>query len=131
MSDTTILIIDEYPDVCELQARRLNSLWGFRVVAHTSNPIIGAELAHLWQPDIIVSDFKRRGSYAAKMYTWIKKASPRSQLVVLTSYLRNGDQELYLQAGAAKCLLKDLKLANLEGELQELAASGAKEDVHV
>jgi DNA-binding NarL/FixJ family response regulator len=131
MSNTTILVIDEHPDVCELLTRRLDSMLGFEVVAHTTSPLVAAELAHQWQPDIIVADLKKSSAFAAQAYGWLKKMSPESQLVVLTSSLRNGDEELFLEAGAAKCLFKDSPVKDLARELQEVASARMREDGHV
>jgi len=131
MSNTTILVVDEHTDVCELLTRRLDSLLGFDVVAHTTSPLVAAELAHQWQPDIIVADLNKSGAFAAQAYRWLKKMSPESQLVILTSSLRTGDEELFLKAGAAKCLFKDTPVKDLAHELQEVASARIKEDGHV
>jgi len=131
MNNTTILVIDEHPDVCELLARRLDSLIGFDVVAHTTSPLVAAELAHQWQPDIIVADLNKSGKFAAQAYGWLKKMSPKSQLVILTASLRKGDEELFLAAGAARCMFKDTAVKDLARDLHEVAATRVKEDGHV
>jgi DNA-binding NarL/FixJ family response regulator len=129
-TETTLLLMDENAEVGALLAERLMAARGFRVVAQTGNPLIAAELAHQWQPDIIIADFNKRGRYGAEMYRWLKRASPQSSLVVLTSYMRNGDEELYRKAGAQKCLLKGLPMRELLEELRGLA-EWEKEGVHV
>lgn len=131
MSNTTILVIDEHPDVCELLTRRLDSLLGFEVVAHTTSPMVAAELAHQWQPDIIVADLNKSGAFAAQAYGWLKEMSPESQLVILTASLRNGDEALFLEAGASKCLFKDTPVKDLAHELREVASARVKENGHV
>lgn len=131
MSNTTILVVDEHADVCELLTRRLNSMLGFEVVAHTTSPLVAAELAHQWQPDIIVADLKKSGAFAAQAYRWLKKMSPGSQLVVLTASLRKGDEELFLEAGAARCIFKDTPVKDLARDLHEVTNAKVKEDGHV
>lgn len=131
MSNTTILVIDEHPDVCELLTRRLDSLLGFEVVAHTTNPMVAAELAHQWHPDIIVADLNKGGAFSAQAYRWLKKMSPESQLVILTASLRTGDEALFLEAGATKCLFKDTPVKDLVHELREVANARVKENGHV
>jgi CheY-like chemotaxis protein len=121
MRERTILVVDEHPSVCALLAKRLDSLGEFRVIAHTTNRLVAAELAHLWSPDIIVADFQRRGSYGAQMYRWLKANSPASRLVVLTSYFADGDRELYEDAGASRCLTKGASLAELQRDLLEVS----------
>jgi DNA-binding NarL/FixJ family response regulator len=120
MTEKTVLIIDENQEVGSLLADRLGGARGFKVVAQTANPLVAAELAHTWTPDIILADFKKRGRYGAEMYAWIKKSSPASSLVVLTSYMNEGDEQLYIAAGASRCLLKGLAVRDLVRELRDL-----------
>jgi NarL family two-component system response regulator LiaR len=116
-----LLLVDENTEVAALLAKRLSEVNGFQVVAQTGNPLIAAELAHLWRPNIIIADFNRRGRYGAAMYAWLKKSSPSSALVVLTSFIQNGDEELYKKAGASRCLLKGLSVRDLAKELRAVA----------
>ena len=120
MGEITVVIIDEHSGVRGLLARRLNSYPPFRVVAHTGNALLGTELAWFWEPDIILVDLKGMGSHTAAMYRRIARASPGSRLVVFTSYLLDGEERDYLQAGVSKCLLKGMSLKALAEELRGL-----------
>ena len=120
-SIVTILIIDEHDHVRGLLASGLDKSGPFRVVAHTSSPLIGTELAWFWEPDIILIDLKGRGRYAVEVCRRIARASPASRIVIFTSYLVSGEEKSYLAAGAARCLLKGVTLRDLARELRALA----------
>ena len=128
MPDATVLIIDEHPDVCALLARGLGCQPGLKVVAHTSDPVVGAELARQWKPQIIVVDFKRAGRDRAEMYRGISRMSPGSRLIVLTSYWALGEQEACLRSGASRCLLKGMRIKELARELLEAVSPDRKSE---
>jgi DNA-binding NarL/FixJ family response regulator len=50
----------------------------------------------------------------------IARASPSSRVVVLTSYLLQGEKERYRSLGARRCLLKTIGLTRLVKELQSI-----------
>ena len=116
----TVLIIDEQPEVCELLADRLDREPGIRVVGKTSNPFIGGELAHLWQPDVILADLQRVGADRAQVCRWLKELSPGAGMVILASYFKNGEAAACLDAGAVKCLVKGMSTRQLAGELRSV-----------
>lgn len=118
-----VLIIDEHADVRALLARRLNADGRFRVIAHTGSLLRAAELAWAWEPDIILIDARPDALTGADAYLRIARASPQSRLVVLTSYLREGERQAYLEAGVSKCLLKGMSMKALAEELAGLTES--------
>ena len=122
MKEIKVLIIDEYPDVRERLARRLEAVPGLKVVAQTGNPLLAAELARSLRPDVILADFKRRGPSRVEMFRWIGTASPPSRLVVYTSYLGDLEEKACMQAGAAACLLKGMSVRDLAKELEALVS---------
>jgi DNA-binding NarL/FixJ family response regulator len=119
-SEITVLIIDEHPEVCRLLARGLEALPGFRVLDHTTNPMLAAELAHQYSPQIVVADFKRSGSSRGSALRWLRQVSPDSSLVVHTSYYVEGEQEALQSAGVARCLLKGMSVKELGAELRRV-----------
>ncbi len=121
MKDVTVLIIDEHPEVCARLARALSAIHGLRVVAHTSNPIWGAEFARHGAPQIILVDFKWGPRSRPEAVAWIKKISPSSQVVVHASYYVNGERDSFQLAGATECLLKGLSSFELGRELRRVA----------
>lgn len=122
MGQITVLIIDENSDVRALLARGLSAFPGFKVIGVAGNPMLGAELAHELQPDVILADFRRTGPPRVETFRWISRVSPRSRLVVLTSYFSRGEEQACLDAGASVCLLKGMTLRDLAGELKVITA---------
>jgi len=102
----TVLIIDEHSDISPLLAERLSLVTGFRVVGETANVMLGAELAHHLEPDVILADFRRAGPPRAETYRWLARVSPTSTLIAHTSCLSNGEGRALREAGVACCLLK-------------------------
>ncbi len=124
--DITVLIIDEHDEVRPLLARRLNSTPRLCVVAETGSQFQGAELAARWRPDVILMDVKTRGPYRTEMCGRIARASPRSLLVVFTSFLDNGEKQAWMRVGVRKCLLKDIGMRGLIDELRALARDNGR-----
>jgi two-component system sensor histidine kinase EvgS len=124
MRKATVLIIDEHPDVCVRLARGLRSTAGLQVIGHTSSAVVGAELAHLRRPDVILADFKRGGRSRPELYRWLKGMSPRSMIVALSSYFLVGEVQQCLDAGVSKCLLKGISMQQLADELRKVAVAG-------
>ena len=121
MREITVLIIDEHPAVRRELARGLSAARPLKVVSHTGDYRLGTELAWFWEPDIILLDVKTNGHDALDICRQVGRASPGSALVVFTSYLANGDERPYLEAGASKCLLKGMSMKGLVKELSALA----------
>ncbi len=102
---------------------RLRGLGDFEVVADTSSPTKALDLAARLIPELILVDFPTTAPYAAELCARIRQASPRSVLVVLTSFADAETRSLYKQAGATACLLKDIGFRSLVGELRTLVAN--------
>jgi DNA-binding NarL/FixJ family response regulator len=123
---TTILIVDEHTEGGGPLARALSTLPGLKVVAQTGNPILAAELAHQWSPDVILADFKRGPRPRAEMAGWILASSPGSRLVIHTTYYVANEREEFRRAGASLCLLKGLSSRELGQELRHVTHVNGK-----
>ncbi len=123
--DLTVLIIDEHSGVSPTLAERLNLVPGIRVVGETANVMLGAELAHQLEPDVILADFRRTGPPRAETYRWLSRVSPSSQLVAHASYLTNGEERALREAGVAQCILKGSAVRELGEQL--LATAGDRQ----
>jgi DNA-binding NarL/FixJ family response regulator len=117
MKPITILIVDDHEDLRRVLVRRLHSRADFVVVGDTASPLRGMELAAVRRPDIILFDAPTPGPYAAELCARIVKASPESRLVVFTSFLDDESESAYHDAGAVKCILKEMSVAKLAAEL--------------
>jgi DNA-binding NarL/FixJ family response regulator len=118
---TSILIIDEHEEVCAALARRIEGFGGFDVIEATSNPVLAAEIAHEYSPQIIIADFKFGPRPRDEMARWMLSASPQSRLVIYGSYFTNGEREAFAKAGAVRCLLKGMSAQELAAELRAVA----------
>ena len=124
MKEITVLLLDDHTDVRVLLAKRLGSLPGFKVVAHSANPLVGADLAHVMRPEVIIADFQRR-QFQRELYRWLARAAPQSHLVILTSYMEECEQGECKEAGVALCLLKGISVRELAEKLRELVTGRA------
>lgn len=121
--EVSVLIIDEHPGTSPLLAKRLSLIPGIRVIGETANVMLGAELAHQLEPDVILADFRRTGPPRAETYRWLCRISPRSRVVAHTSYVVNGDERALREAGVAHCILKGGSVRRLAEELLDFARS--------
>ena len=78
--DLTVLIVDEHSDISPLLAWRLRMVRGIRVIGETANVMLGAELAHQLEPDVILADFRRTGPPRSETYRWLSRVSPKSRV---------------------------------------------------
>jgi DNA-binding NarL/FixJ family response regulator len=119
--EVTVLIIDEHTGVPKLLAERLGRIPGMHVIGETANVMLGAELAHQLQPDVILADFRRTGPPRAETYRWLCRISPSSRVIAHTSYLPNGDERALREAGVTRCILKGGNVAQLAEQILDLA----------
>jgi len=106
----TILIVDDHEVVRKGVRSYLETLPDFRVVGEASSGEEGIELVSELIPDIVLLDLIMPGMDGVESTRQIKKISPRTQVVVLTSY--HEDLHIFpaLKAGAISYILKDMKM---------------------
>jgi len=83
--------------------------------------MLGAELAHQLEPDVILADFRRTGPPRAETYRWLARLSPASRVIAHTSYLSNGEERSLREAGVVRCLLKGGSVKKLAEQIVEMA----------
>jgi two-component system vancomycin resistance associated response regulator VraR len=118
--DVTVLIVDEHTGIPKLLAERLDKVPGIHVIGETANVMLGAELAHQFEPDVILADFRRTGPPRPETYRWLCRVSPRSRVVAHTSYLAGGDERSLREAGVTRCILKGGSVKHLADDLMKL-----------
>ncbi|PEI85730.1 DNA-binding response regulator [Bacillus pseudomycoides] len=105
----SILIVDDHAIV----RQGLNTLFtiqsDFQVVGEAENGEIATALAAELVPDIVLMDLVMPGINGIEAIRMIKQVSPRSQVIVLTSY--HEDEYIFpaLRAGAISYVLKDIE----------------------
>ncbi len=117
----SILIVDDHEVVRKGVRAYLDTLPEFEVVGEAAS---GEEAIHLVKdfiPDIVLMDLIMPGLDGVETTRRIKTLSPRTQVVVLTSYHEDGHIFPALKAGAISYILKDMKMDKLVEALHRAA----------
>lgn len=123
-SELTLIVVDQNEEVCHRLANSLERLPGIQVLAHTTNVMLAAQLAHQLSPDVIVADFKWGEAKRVDMLRWLVRMCPESSVIVYSSYYRDGEREAFAAAGACLCLLKGLTVEELGSQIRYAGALG-------
>jgi len=114
MSDPiTILIVDDHEVVRKGVRGYLDTLSEFEVVAEAQSGELAVDLAQKHVPDVILMDLVLPGMDGVETTRIIKNISPRTQIVVLTSFHDDALVFPALKAGAISYILKDMKMDKL------------------
>jgi DNA-binding NarL/FixJ family response regulator len=122
----TILIVDDHEIVRQGVRDFLETQEGLIVVGEASTGEEAVRLASQFVPDVILMDLVMPGSIDGVEATRkVKKVSPRSQVVVLTSY--HEDEHIFpaIRAGALSYILKDIGSTELADVVRKAAQGEA------
>ncbi|HEY0753189.1 MAG TPA: response regulator transcription factor [Ktedonobacteraceae bacterium] len=127
----TLLIVDDHAVVRRGARAFLDAEEDFAVVGDVSSGAEAVLLAADLVPDVILMDLVMPGMNGVEATRRIKSISPRSQIIVLTSY--HDDDHLFpaLRAGALSYLLKDVPLSELADAIRKAARGEATIHPHV
>jgi two-component system, NarL family, response regulator LiaR len=119
----TILIADDHALVRQGVHAFLDTQADLEVVGEAENGAQAVELAAQAIPDVVLMDLLMPGMDGVEATRRIKQASPRTQVVILTSY--HEDEHIFpaIRAGALSYVLKDVGSKDL-GEIVRKAARG-------
>ena len=112
-SPISIILVDDHEVVRRGVRTYLNTIAEFDVIGECSS---GEEAIHMVAehiPDIVLMDLIMPGMDGIETTRQIKKISPRTQVVVLTSYHEDAHIFPALKAGAISYILKDMKMDKL------------------
>ena len=114
----TILLIDDHEVVRNGVRSYLETQADIQVVGEAGSGERGVELAAETIPDIVLLDLIMPGMDGVETTRQIKEISPRTHIVVLTSYHK--DEHIFpaLKAGAISYILKDIKMDKLADTLR-------------
>jgi two-component system, NarL family, response regulator LiaR len=121
----TILIVDDHAVVREGARAFLDAQPDFTVVGDVGSGgeavLVAADLA----PDVVLMDLVMPGMDGVEATRRLKQQSPRSQVIVLTSY--HDDDHVFpaIRAGALSYLLKDVLLPELADAVRKAARGEA------
>jgi NarL family two-component system response regulator LiaR len=121
----TLLIVDDHAVVRRGVRAFFETEEGCIVVGDVGSGSEAVLLAADLAPDVILMDLVMPGMDGVEATRRIKQKSPRSQIIVLTSY--HEDQHIFpaLRAGALSYLLKDVALSELAEAVRKAARGEA------
>ncbi len=114
----TIILVDDHEVVRKGMRAYLDTLQDFRVVGEASSGEEAVNLVLELIPDLVLMDLIMPGMDGVETTRRIKKISPRTQVVVLTSYHEDAHIFPALKAGATSYILKDMKMEKLVDTLR-------------
>jgi NarL family two-component system response regulator LiaR len=114
----SILIVDDHEVVRNGIRSYLETIKDFEVVGEAESGEKAIKMVSELIPDIVLLDLIMPGMDGVETTRQIKKISPRTQVVVLTSYHEDVHIFPALKAGAISYILKDMKMEKLADALQ-------------
>ncbi|MBW6466728.1 MAG: response regulator transcription factor [Brevefilum sp.] len=121
----SILIVDDHEVVRQGLKAYLDAQPDFKVVGEASSGEDAVRLASDYLPDVVLMDLVMSGMGGVQATRRVKDATPRTQIVVLTSY--HQDEFIFpaLQAGAISYVLKDVGMNDLVDAIRKAAQGEA------
>jgi NarL family two-component system response regulator LiaR len=117
----SVLLVDDYEVVRQGLRAFLEAHSQFAVVGEAESGTAAVKLAEEHIPDVVLMDLIMPEMDGVEATRQVKNVSPRTQIVVLTSY--HEDEHIFpaLQAGAISYILKDVKMEQLADTIQRAA----------
>ena len=114
----TVLIVDDHDMVRQGALGYLEAQPDIEVVGEAENGAQAVDLVKELIPDVVLMDLVMPGMDGVEATRKIKDLSPRTQIIVLTSF--HDDEHIFpaLKAGAISYLLKDIKAQELVEAIQ-------------
>ncbi len=121
----TVLLVDDHRVVRQGVRAFLATQPDLLVVAEAEGGAEAVQLAAQYVPDVALMDLVMPGMDGVEATRQLKRASPRTQVIVLTSY--HDDEHIFpvLRAGALSYLLKDVGVDVLADAIRKAARGEA------
>ena len=121
----TILLVDDHEVVRQGLRAYLDAQPDFRVIGEASSGEEAVEAASEYLPDVMLMDLVMSGIGGVEATRRVKDVTPRTQIVVLTSY--HQDEFIFpaLQAGAISYVLKDVDMDDLADAVRKASRGEA------
>jgi len=121
----TVLLVDDHEVVRSGVSAFLASQPDFEVVGEAKSGTEAVDLAQKTVPDVVLMDLVMAKMDGVEATRQVKTVSPRTKIVVLTSY--HQDEYIFpaLQAGAISYILKDVKMDELADALRRASKGEA------
>ncbi len=114
----TILIVDDYEIIRKGIHSFLDTQSDFKVIGEASSGNEAVEIVMRLVPDIVLLDVSIPNMDGIETTVQIKRISPQTQVVILTSLSGEKHSFSALKAGAISYLLKDIKMEELADALR-------------
>ena len=114
----SIIIVDDHEVVRQGLRGYLETLPEFNVLAEAASGEEALALVAEHVPDVVLMDLIMPGMDGVETTRRVRKISPRTQVVVLTSYHEDIHIFPALKAGAVAYILKDMKMEKLADAVQ-------------
>lgn len=117
----SVVVVDDTHDLRSLWKLMLEGDTRFSVVAEAANGHSGVAAVKEHQPDLVLLDIAMPVMDGLQALTLIRDTSPRSRVVMLSSFSRDSMQAMQAMAlGAHGYLRKGLSRADLLGRLESI-----------
>ena len=125
MEPITVMIVDDHEMVRRGACSYLEAQADISVVAQASTGDEAVRLAQEFVPNVVLMDLVMPGMDGVEATRRVKNVSPRTQIIILTSF--HQDEYIFpaLQAGAISFLLKDVKATDLLEAIRRAARGEA------
>jgi two-component system, NarL family, response regulator LiaR len=125
MRRISILLVDDHEVVRQGLRAYLDAQDDFRVIGEASSGEEAVEAAAEYLPDVLLMDLVMSGIGGVEATRRVKAVTPRTQIVVLTSY--HQDEFIFpaLQAGAISYVLKDVNMEDLADAIRRASRGEA------
>ena len=131
MEDITLFLVDDHSIVRQGVRAFLDAQSDMCVVGEAISGEEALTLIPNLIPDVVLMDLLMPGIGGVKAIKQIKQISPRTQIVVLTSYYEDENIFPALRAGALSYTLKDIRLEELVDIVRKAAKGEAVLHSHV
>ena len=121
----TLMIVDDHEMVRRGACSFLEAQADIALVAQAGSGEEAVRLAQEFIPDVVLMDLVMPGMDGVEATRRVKNISPRTQIVILTSFYQDEYVFPALQAGAISYLLKDVKATELLEAIRRAARGEA------
>ncbi len=121
----TVMIVDDHEMVRNGAKGYLEVQPEITVVAEAESGAEAVRLAREYVPDVVLMDLVMPGMDGVEATRKVKDVSPRTQIIILTSFHEDAHIFSALQAGAISYLLKDVKATELVEAIRRAAKGEA------
>ncbi len=121
----TVLLVDDHRMIRIGLKAYFSTLSDIQVVGEAASGEEAIRLAGILAPDVVLMDLIMPGKDGVEATRQVKKVSPRTQIIVLTSY--HDDEHIFpaIRAGALSYVLKDIDPDELADAIRRASAGEA------